>query len=91
VFVSPEVLSIEQENSVRGIYQHAGQFTEAVFNFAVAYLGDHPDLEVGFSLGRADLQAFYEGLPEWSADVGRDDFVGAEPFVRFHLEREIAL
>ncbi len=91
VFVSPEVLSIEQENSVRGIYQHAGQFTEAVFNFAVAYLGDHPDLEVGLSLGRADLQAFYEGLPEWSADVGRDDFVGAEPFVRFHLEREIAL
>jgi hypothetical protein len=76
---------------VRGLYQQGGAFTSALFNFAVRYVADHPDLRVGFDLSAQDLQAFYLASPEWEFDVDRDDFRGAEPFIRYHLEREIAL
>ena len=39
----------------------------------------------------ADLDAFYSTLPEGGAEIDRDDFAGAARFMRYHLEREIAL
>jgi hypothetical protein len=76
---------------VRAIYQQAGAFNSALFNFAVRYVGEHPGLERDFTLQDDDLRAFYRALPEWSVTVDRDDFQTATRFVRFHLEREIAL
>ncbi len=91
VFVQPETLSVSEEAAVRAIYQQAGAFNSALFNFAVRYVGEHPGLERDFTLQDDDLRAFYRALPEWSVTVDRDDFQTATRFVRFHLEREIAL
>jgi carboxyl-terminal processing protease len=91
VFVQPETLSVSEEAAVRAIYQQAGAFNVALFNFAVRYVGEHPGLDRDFTLGENDLQAFYRALPEWSVTVDRDDFRMASRFVRYHLEREIAL
>ncbi len=90
-FVAPETLSVVEERAVRGLYQQYGRFNVALFNFAVRYVADHEDLQVGFVLSDADLRAFYVALPEWDVAVDRDDFRGAEPFVRYQMEREIAL
>jgi len=90
VFVAPEVLTADEERSVRGVYKQAGAFNVALFNYAVRYLGDHPGLKVGFAITNADLTAFYRALPEWNVTVDRDDFRGARRFVRYQLEKEIA-
>lgn len=91
VFVAPATLSVTEERAVRSLYRQAGAFNVALFNFSVSYVADHPDLQIGFTLGAADIQAFYRASPEWQAEVDYDDFRAAGPFIRYHLEREIAL
>lgn len=89
--VAPETLSEEEARSVQSIFRRGGQFQEALFRFAVTYVREHPDLQPGFSLGSADLDAFYGSLPENGESADREHFERAERFVRYHLEREIAL
>ncbi len=91
LYVPPETLSVEQEGAVRRLYQDAGAFNVALFNYAVRYVREHPDLAVGFDLTDGELNAFYRALPEWDVSVDRDDFRGSTPFIRYQLEREIAL
>ncbi len=90
LFVAPETLSPTAVEGVRGLFPQFGRFTVAMFNFAVEYVQRHPDLKPGFTLSDADLDAFFQSLPE-DAAVSRDDFQAADRFVRYHLEREIAL
>lgn len=90
VFVKPIVLSEDEEQAVRALYQQAGAFTSALFNFAVRYVQAHPDLALGFAVTDRDLTDFYRALPEWDVVVDRDDFRRARRFVRYHLEQEIA-
>lgn len=91
VYILPETLSVEEEGAVRRLYQAAGAFNEALFNYAVRYVREHPQLEVGFELSDAELNAFFRALPEWDVSVDRDDFRGAGRFIRYQLEREVAL
>ncbi len=91
VFVAPDVLSPTEEQGVEGLYRHAGAFSVALFNYAVRYVQSHPNLKEGFTLSDADLERFYRALPEWKANVDHADFQAAHRFVRYHLEREIAL
>jgi carboxyl-terminal processing protease len=91
LFVSPETLEPREASGVQGLFSRAGEFSTAVFNFAVQYVRDHPELRPGFSVSRADLDALYRSLPEFGAPVARADFDNAERFVRYHLQREIAL
>ncbi len=91
VYVAPDVLSPSEERGVQGLYRQAGAFNVALFNYAVRYVQNHPGLREGFSLTNADLERFYRALPEWDVTVGHGDFLAARRFVRYHLEREIAL
>ena len=91
LFVSPETLEGREVGGVQGLFSRQGGFSNAVFSFAVSYVRDHPDLEVEFSLSRSDLDAVYESLPGFGAPIDRSDYDAAERFVRYHLEREIAL
>jgi carboxyl-terminal processing protease len=91
LFVSPETLTEPEIAAVQRLFRRAGGFTVAVFNYAVAYVRDHPGLEPGFRVSDGDLDALFATLPEWDAAVDRGVFNGAERFVRYHLEREIAL
>lgn len=91
VFVMPETLTASEEASVRALFQQAGAFYVALFNFSVRYVREHPDLELGFELSDRDMSAFYRALPEWDVSVDRDDFRRGGRFVKYQLEREIAL
>ena len=91
LYVMPETLSQEEMRAVQRLFTRAGRFTLALFNFAVEYVAEHPDLEPGFQVSGADLDAFFATLPDFEASVEREDFEGAERFVRYQLEGEIAL
>ncbi|MEX0836997.1 MAG: S41 family peptidase [Gemmatimonadota bacterium] len=89
--VTPETLSDAEARAVQRIFRRGGAFQEALFSYAVAYVRDHAGLEQGFSLSGADLRDFYGSLPDDGEPVALEDFERAERFVRYHLEREIAL
>lgn len=91
LFVYPETLAPREVEGVRGLFSQGGAFALAVFNFAVRYVADHPNLAIGFEVDDADLEEFYESLPEFGAPVDRAAFDTAERYVRFQLEQEIAL
>jgi hypothetical protein len=63
----------------------------AIFNFAVEYVRQHPSLEIGFEVSDADLDRLFAALPQWQAEVSREDFDGSLRYVRYQLEREIAV
>ena len=91
LFVSPRTLSAEESDAMFSVVRRGSDFYVALFNYAVAYVQDHSDLEQGFTLSDADLDAFFESLPDWNAAVDREDFMTGTRFVRYHLEREVAL
>ena len=91
VFVTPDTLTQAEEVAVRSLYRQAGAFTLALFNYAVRYVQEHPNLEMDFSVSDGDMVAFGRALPEWGVEVEADDLRAARRFVRFQLEREIAL
>lgn len=91
VHVTPETLTGAEEDAVRQIYRQGGAFNVALFNFAVRYVQEHPELKPGFELTSDDLDAFYRALPEWDVEVARGDFRRARRFITYQLEREIAL
>jgi carboxyl-terminal processing protease len=91
LFVAPETLTPEEIEGVRRLIPRFGRFSLALFNYAVEYVRTHPGLEPGFRVAVADLEAFYASLPQYEAEVPPQDLVRAERFVRYHLEREIAL
>jgi len=91
LFVLPETLSPREVDAVQDLFARAGGFSLALFNFAVDYVADHPDLDPSFSVSAADLDAFFASLEDFDATVDRDEFEQAERFVRYHLEGEIAL
>ena len=90
VIVEPEMLTDAEVEGVRSLFPRFARFSEALFNFAVEYVREHPTLEPGFTIGDAELDALFASLPEWEAEVSREDFDLARRFVRYQMEREIA-
>ena len=84
-------MSPQEAEAVYRVFRRAGGFTTALFNYAVSFVQDHPDAQPGFVVDDSEFQDFYETLPEWRAEVDYDEFVAAQRFVRYRMEREIAL
>lgn len=91
VFVTQDTLTGAEEVAVRSLYRQAGPFTEALFNYAVRYVQEHPSLDPGFSVSDGDLNAFQRTLADMDVEVDAADFRTAQRFVVFQMEREIAL
>lgn len=91
LFVMPETLSTGEVSAVQRLFARGGGFSLALFNYAVEFVSRHPGLEPGFDVSDADLADFFATLPDFGAGVDRADFDGAERFVRYQLESEIAL
>ncbi len=90
LFVLPEELSVEEARGVQGLFRRGSGFTLTAFSFAVDYVAAHPNLDVGFTLGDADLEAFADALAEADVEVDPGDYAAAERYVRYRLERDIA-
>lgn len=91
LLITPDTLNDDERAAVQELFQSAGTFNLALFNHAVRYLQQHPDPQEGFRLSQADLAAFQQVLLDRGVDVAPDVLDRAERFVRYQLEREIAL
>lgn len=92
VAVLPDTLTLAEQAAVQRIFRSAGVFATALFNFAVSYVQEHPDLEIGFTPSGSDLDRFYRYLvDEHEVELDRADYETANRFVAYQLEREIAV
>jgi carboxyl-terminal processing protease len=91
VLVMADTLTEVEQRAIRELDRLGGSFLTAVFNFAVRYLQEHPDPSPDFAVGPADLASFQELLRESEVTISQGAFQRLERFIRFHLEREIAL
>lgn len=89
--VVPDTLLPAEAKAVLALYRQAGVLSSEIFNYAVAYVQDHADLAPGFNLARGDFRAFYTRLENAGLETDLETFRQAQRFVRFQLEREIAL
>jgi hypothetical protein len=91
IIVTPDTLRATELAAVQEIYAAAGGFRTELFDFAVSYIQDHPGLRAGFDLSAGDVNAFHGQVAAADIGVERKELQGADRFIRFQLEREIAL
>lgn len=91
VLVMADTLTLSEQTALSELDQSGGSFINTVFNFAVAYLQENPDLSEDFELTASDLQAFQDLLQESDVELSPGAFRSARRFIQFQLEREIAL
>jgi len=91
VLVMADTLTRQEREALRELDRYAGQFVTTVFNYAVAYLQDHPDLDRGFQITDGDLASFRSDLAAADVELSSSAFEAAKRFIRFQMENEIAL
>ena len=92
VVVLADTLTSEEQTAVRSLYQNAGALEVSAFNFAVRFIQDRPSLEPDFEITDGDLGLLYESLDDTIRDqMDREDFMGASRYIRYDLERKVAL
>jgi carboxyl-terminal processing protease len=91
VLVMADTLTTREMAVIRELDRAGGSFQTAVFNFAVRYLQENPNPRPDFRVGPGDLDAFRAVLAEAEVPLTASQFQRLERFIRFHLEREIAL
>ncbi len=91
VLVMADTLTNAEREAILELDRSGGSFVTAVFNFAVQYLQRHPDLGPDFVLSPTDLNSFQTTLEGAGVELSDTAFARAERFIRFQLEREIAL
>lgn len=91
VLVMADTLTLSEQRALRELDRSGGRFMTAVFNYAVSYLQQNPDLAASFELDNGDVGAFRAGLGDEGVELSQEAFSGARRFIEFQLEREIAL
>ncbi len=91
VLVVADTLSSDEREALRELDRSGGSFNTAVFNFAVAYLQEHPGLGLSFVLTDGDLADFRTRLSAAGVELSSSALRRAERFIRFQLDGEIAL
>jgi carboxyl-terminal processing protease len=91
VLVIADTLTSAEQEALRELDRSGGSFLTSVFNYAVAYLQEHPELQPGFRLSSADLVELREHLSDSEVELSEGAFSSAERFIRYQVEREIAL
>ena len=90
--VMQDTLTSNEQEAVQRVFRSAGAFATALFNFSVNYVQEHPSLELGFVASTADLDRFYRYLvDDHEIELELADYTAALRFVKYQLEREIAL
>lgn len=89
--VHPDTLSDAEESAVLRLWRQARGFNDALFEFAVLYIQERPNLPPGAAIVDGDLARFREYLDEKGIGAAPGTMEDAERYLRFQLEREIAL
>jgi carboxyl-terminal processing protease len=91
VLVMADTLTTRESEVIREVDRSGPLFQTAVFNFAVRYLQEDPELQPDFRIGPEDMERFRGLLGESGVPLSPAQFQRLGRFVRFQLEREIAL
>ena len=91
VLVLADTLTSLEREALRELDRTGGRFVNTVFSFAVEYLQKDPNPEPDFRLSSSDLLRFNEMLRASGAELSEVGFRDSERFIRFQLEKEIAL
>lgn len=90
VFVTPDLLSEDEEESVARLSAIAGVYASERFAYAVEYLSERPGLGPDFLLEQEEIDEFASRLTEIAESAGETDLAHARRFIRYGLEMEIA-
>lgn len=91
VVVLPDTLTTVETGAVRSLYRQGSAFNTELFNYVVELVRDRPDLPADFTVGDAELAAFDRALQDAGITLGDGVFDDASRYIRYQLEREIAL
>ena len=89
--VQTDTLTTLEAQAVRTLFRQGGSYTQALFDFAVEFQGERPDLDEEFELRPSDLERFRGRLEAAGIDITPQVFDDARRFIETQLEREIAL
>jgi len=91
ILVMADTLTTREREAVQELDRSGGSFATAVFNFGVRFLQTNPNPSQDFRIGASDLAAFQQVLEESDVRLSASAFQRLDRFIRFQLEREIAL
>lgn len=91
VLVVADTLTSSEREALRELDRSGGSFVTTLFNYSVGYLQENQGLTQDFSLSAEDLAEFRGLMAESDVELSPSAFREAERFIRFQLEREIAL
>ena len=92
LLVTLDTLSVAEQGAVRSLYAIAPTFNATLFDGVAEYSNEHPDLSPDFRVTDAMVADFAAALREATdeASDGRT-LQEAEVYIRYNLERELAL
>ncbi len=91
VEVMPDTLTTVELGAYRALYRGGGGFTAALFNHVVDLIQKRPGLSEDFPVGPAEMAALRSDLESAGVELEDAVFEDASRYIRYQLEREIAL
>ena len=91
LWVLPDTLTAGESEAVRQLFGIDGRYVQALRNWAVRYLQDHPALAPGFVITDADIADFHALLTEREVEITLEELRRARRTVEYHLGGEVAL
>lgn len=91
LWVLPDTLTVGESEAVRKLFGIGGRYVQALRNWAVRYLQDHPALAPGFVITDADIGDFHALLTEREVEITLEELRRARRTVEYHLGGEVAL
>jgi carboxyl-terminal processing protease len=92
LIVMADTLTTDEQQALTSIERQAGAINQAMFDLSVRLIQERPGLATDFTITDQDLDRLYGTLADSiRAEVPRDDFRRASRFIRYGLEREVAL
>jgi carboxyl-terminal processing protease len=91
LIIQPDTLTAEEQEFFTTVAKGGSKFNDAIFRFAVDYVGAHPDLQENFAVTDAMMDEFFGRLTEGGVVVTREQYANAERWVRQRIGYEVSL
>lgn len=91
VWVIQDTLTDAESGAVQQLFSQAGTLNRTLFNFAVRFVQDRPDLSREFAVTDTMVRDFVRALRDEGFQLSDATVAAADRYIRFQLESEIAL
>ncbi|MFO7892541.1 MAG: S41 family peptidase [Longimicrobiales bacterium] len=86
-----DTLTTAEQVLSRAVQDNVALFNNVLYEYAVEYTHDHPDLEPGFPVTESMIEAFRTRLAEAGVEIDRQVFHDASPLLTRRLANEISV